>query len=134
MQTSNGQNFMLHAEPGNEMIIFATNENMRLLCESDQVSMDGTSDQLYTLHVCKDNRFLPVVYCLLPDKTAATYSRMFTILQTAAITAGMTFDPDEIMSDFETGLINAVATEFPRARHKGCYFHFTQVATYKHKL
>jgi hypothetical protein len=36
------------------------------------------------------------------------------------------FDPDWFISDFESGLIVAVAHVLPRARHRGCYFHLGQ--------
>jgi hypothetical protein len=95
--------------------------------------MDGTFDacphlfaQLFTLHVFEHDRLLPVVYCLLPGKTAATYTAVFTALKNAATAAGLQFDPNHILSDFETGLIRAVKTAFPNATHHGCYFHFTQ--------
>ena len=44
-------------------------------------------------------------------------SQKFNILQ---------WVPEKIISDFETGLVPAVQTEFPNAILWGCYFHFTQ--------
>ncbi|KAL8568606.1 hypothetical protein ACOMHN_006270 [Nucella lapillus] len=38
----------------------------------------------------------------------------------------LVFSLDEIMSDFESGLIPAVRHNFPNTRHKGCYFHYSQ--------
>jgi hypothetical protein len=32
----------------------------------------------------------------------------------------------QINNDFESGLIEAVRTQFPHALHSGCHFHFTQ--------
>ena len=60
--------------------------------------MDGTFKatpelfaQLYTIHaVCRDFSF-PVVYCLLPNKTRATYHRVFAILKAE-------------LADFESGI------------------------------
>ena len=39
---------------------------------------------------------------------------------------GFIFDPKVIISDFESGLIEAVQNQFPGATHSGCHFHFTQ--------
>lgn len=135
-QTQDGKQFLLHAEPGNEFLLFATDANLRLLCEADIVSMDGTFDacphlygQLFTLHVFAGERLLPVVYCLLPNKTAAVYTSVFQVLMAKAVAANTVFSPGAIMSDFETGIIQAVAACFPQAHHQGCYFHFTQVGT-----
>jgi hypothetical protein len=34
--------------------------------------------------------------------------------------------PNHIITDFENGLMTAIAFEFPRSRLSGCYFHFNQ--------
>lgn len=108
-------------------------ENLRLLCEADTVLVDGTFDacpslysQLFTIHVFKETRLLPLIYCLLPDKSAATYVSLFGILQTEAVKSNLFFQPQRFISDFESGIIRAVAASFPNAAHQGCYFHFTQ--------
>ena len=41
-------------------------------------------------------------------------------------TLGLIFDHKVIISDFESGLIDAVRNQFPGATHTGCHFHFTQ--------
>jgi hypothetical protein len=139
--TQSGHNFLLYAAQGNEILIFATHDNMRLLCNSQFVSMDGTFDscptlysQIFTLHVFEDNRLIPVVYSLLPDKRAATYVTFFNVIQNEAIALGLTFDPTVIMSDFESGIIRAVTVQFPNAGHRGCHFHFTQVCVICYKF
>jgi hypothetical protein len=40
--------------------------------------------------------------------------------------------PNEIMTDFESGVITAISNEFPaqHTQHKGCHFHFSQVLKY----
>jgi transposase-like protein len=40
---------------------------------------------------------------------------------------GLIFQPDEVMSDFESGLIPAIRQQFPGCRHRGCHFHFSLV-------
>jgi hypothetical protein len=62
----------------------------------------------------------------MTSKTQHMYTDVFDAIKTAAMQRNKVFAPMEVMSDFETGLIPAVATAFPTALHKGCYFHFTQ--------
>jgi hypothetical protein len=66
---------------------------------------------------------LPLVFALLDGKGAFHYRKMFSILREKM---GGVFAPETVISDYETGIINAVASEFPNSLHLGCYFHFTQ--------
>ena len=81
--------------------------------------------QLFTIHIVKHNQSFPLVYALLPNERQ-TYSRAFLLLKDAALSLGITLDPDKLMSDFELALIQATALNFPNAFHKGCYYHFKQ--------
>jgi len=38
----------------------------------------------------------------------------------------ITFNHQVIMSDFQSGLIEAVKLQFPNALHRGCHFHYSQ--------
>jgi len=95
--------------------------------------MDGTFDscpalysQLFTIHVFDDDKLVPLVYCLMANKDAASYRAIFDIIKQRATAAGQQFNPSAILSDFQSGLIASVATSFPNARHRGCHFHFCQ--------
>ena len=75
-----------------------------------------------------DKRKIPVIFSLLGGKTTYQYRRLFQIIKQKI---GQKFNilhwaPEKIISDFETGLIAAVQTEFPHAIHWGGFFHFTQ--------
>ncbi|CAF0872413.1 unnamed protein product [Adineta steineri] len=69
---------------------------------------------------------LPVAYCLMSNRRAATYIELFQRLKHEAEVLGMQFKPINIVSDFETALIPAVRQEFSEAIHTGCLFHFMQ--------
>ena len=132
--TNTGEPFLLEATADNEILIFCTPTDLRLLCEADIVAMDGTFDsvpalyaQLFTLHAFFENKQLPLVYCLMSGKTRDAYASVFNILKDKAQQQHLSFAPSIFLSDFETGLIAAVRDEFPNATHRGCYFHFTQV-------
>lgn len=73
--------FFCNAGAMTDYLIFATDDNLRTLCNANLVSMDGTFDvtpllfrQLFTLHAFEDDRLLPLVYVLMATKTAAMYS------------------------------------------------------------
>lgn len=100
-------------------------ENLQLLCAADTVLVDGTFDacpnlfsQLFRMHVFKEERLLPLIYCLLSDKSAATYVAVFGILQTEAVKANLVLQPRRFISDFESGIIRAETASFPNTSHK----------------
>jgi hypothetical protein len=78
--------------------------------------------QVYTIHVLVDNSAVPLVYALLPDKTEATYERVFRKL----VELRSALNPATIMADFERASLNACAAVFPAARLTGCLFHLGQ--------
>ncbi|KAK9747484.1 MULE transposase domain [Popillia japonica] len=65
---------------------------------------------------------VPLVYALLPNRTKEIYEhllRQLKILQPV-------LSPRTIAVDFEKPMITALRNEFPYARLRGCFFHFTQ--------
>ena len=119
--------------PNSEILIFVTDANLLRLSRCKTIYMDGTFKtcpslytQLFTIHGLCNNFVVPLVYILLADKCCATYYQVFNLLRDAVSSVGGVFDPDIILSDFESGLIEAVRRQFPRALHSGCHFHFTQ--------
>ena len=74
------------------MIVLATARNMEILAASDTLYMDGTFksasrifSQLYSIHGVSYGCVVPLVYCLLADKSRATYYKMFRILKLSFI-------------------------------------------------
>ena len=88
--TATGDDFVIYQD--DEMIVLATAENMEILAASDTLYMDGTFksaprifSQLYSIHGVSYGRVVPLVYCLLADKSRATYYKMFRILKVSVI-------------------------------------------------
>jgi len=54
---------------------------------------------------------IPVLYVLLNDKEAHTYKLLFRALKSTATEMKMKFEPDKIISDFESGFISTVKKE-----------------------
>ncbi|XP_068211682.1 uncharacterized protein [Palaemon carinicauda] len=116
------------------VIIFATDDHLRLLAEADTWLMDGCYAiapagflQLYTIQVPLRSIGIPVVYALLQRKTQATYEEMFQAIQTACEERRLQPDPEKIILDFEAAAISAVKQGFgDDIGIQGCYYHFTQ--------
>ena len=62
------------------------------------------------------------LYCLLPNKTSATYNRVVDEIMTLVPSA----KPEVILTDFESAAMGVLRSRFPSARVTGCYFHLTQ--------
>ncbi|XP_003742493.1 uncharacterized protein LOC100908453 [Galendromus occidentalis] len=95
--------------------------------------MDGTFRvvprlflQLYSIHAFYKGQMQALVYFLLPDKSKATYNRVFAMLKEYALSVGKVFQPTTVQLDFEVVCLNAIQESFPGAGVKGCNFHFCQ--------
>ncbi|KAL8621483.1 hypothetical protein ACOMHN_058244 [Nucella lapillus] len=131
-QTLGGESFILHHD--DQMLVLSTVENLRVLHDSKIAFMDGTFKaaprplftQLFGIHAVSNGHFVTLVYCLMRDKSRHSYHQLFEVVKRKMAEVDLVFSPDEIMSDFESGLIPAVRHNFPNTRHKGCYFHHSQ--------
>ena len=92
-----------------QIFIFSSEIWLQLLRESEHWYTDGTFKfcpeifyQLYTIHGQRNGQFFPV-FCLLPNKTLATYRRM---LQQVFDRVGDNRLQD-VLVDFERAVINA---------------------------
>ena len=77
---------------------------------------------------CGVNHVVPLVYCLLSDKSRLTYMyhTMFSKIRDRMAEIDLIFSPSTIITDFEASIIPAIQHNIPTASHRGCYFHFTQ--------
>jgi hypothetical protein len=57
------------------------------------------------------------VYGLLPDRKKTTYQTLFKELKSVAELTNRLFQPERIVSDFESGLMPAIAAEVSRSLH-----------------
>ena len=82
--------------------------------------------QLFTVHGNYKGVIVPLVFALLSSKAFATYFELFNVIRYHVVRLGAVLNRSVIMSDFESGLIAVVRTQFPNSLHSGCHFHFTQ--------
>ncbi|KRZ58604.1 hypothetical protein T02_15225 [Trichinella nativa] len=118
--TKSGAQFLMYHSPTNDILIFATEDGVKLLAQSNCWCGDGTFkivpswyQQLFTLHVFLRGKLLPVVYCLTVRKDLPTYSRIFEVLHSKAEELGVQLEPAKFVCDFETALILAIQGNFP---------------------
>jgi len=75
-----GELFLYDSDALNEIIIFTCNTNIAFLKQLDFVYMDGTFNyydkyytQLYTIHGIKNEIYILLMFCLLPNKEKNMY-------------------------------------------------------------
>ena len=66
------------------------------------------------------DRIIPCIYALLPDKSEDTYRRFFEEVRN---TLDLEHSPQDIVIDFEIAAINVAAATFEGTEMKGCFFH-----------
>lgn len=94
------------------MINHATVADLSLLKQDPEWFLNGTFKvcplmfvQLYSIHVkLFDGNVVPVVFALLPDKSAKSYSRFVDVI----IEAIDGFDPQALQVDFEVAMIKTL--------------------------
>lgn len=82
IKTNNEQFCFVNREK--QIILFTCTENLKHLCESENVFGDGTFNyapnyfyQLYTIHIFRHNYYIPVVYAFLTSKSEDQYISMW---------------------------------------------------------
>ena len=130
--TSSGERFFLSAiGHGNRVLVFVTDGGLDRLCHGRHLFIDGTFNvcprlywQLLTIHLMVENKCVPVVYALMERKSRQMYVDLFCCLMNKEATSGLAIQVKIKTTDLKSGLIHAIAEEFPTVAHKGCFFHF----------
>ena len=109
--------------------VFASDRMLGELRNASTWMLDGTFKvvpslcfQLYTIHAIRGSHVLPCVYALLPNKTTATYKRLFQILKGAR----NDLNPQTCITDLERTAVNALREEFHGVSVQVCFFHLSQ--------
>ncbi|CAF2120320.1 unnamed protein product [Rotaria magnacalcarata] len=117
-KTDRGEDLILFESV--KLIIFTTKSNLSILKQYKHWFADGTFKvcpdefyQLFTLHAMMKNSIIPLVYGLLIGKSTNDYNLFFE-----KVLEQDNFQPDSIMTDFETGTIKSVKEMLPNVLHK----------------
>lgn len=131
MCTSKGEQFLLYSANG--LIIYSCKTNLRYLCSATVTLGDGTFFvtpkffyQVYTLHGYIKDTHVPLVMCLLSDKSAVTYRQMLQVIVDKCTEFGLQWLPNLVLLDFETAAHKAFSEIFPGIEIRCCRFHFGQ--------
>ena len=108
--------------------MFCACTELEVLRQSNYIVCDGTFEmcpdtayQLYTLHRFYEGEAAPLVWALLPNKTQATYEKLFKAIHDAMVaTFGDTVSEDTFLVDYELAAIQALRVVFQYAMLKGC--------------
>lgn len=146
--TASGEMFLLYDsfvdeewESEGRIIVYGTRENLRHLSKSKMWFIDGTFSsapsmftQLFAIlgtatqviNGVEEEFGIPFVYALLNSKDETAYTKVLRVVLTAIEQLGLTVTTNNIMTDFELGIINACRTVFPNSEVKCCFFHLKQ--------
>ena len=121
-------------EQDSYILILSSPNLLQRLSRSQICFMDGTFKkcpkpfkQLYMVHAYVASHPIPCVFAAMTHKTAASYK--FLLRKIKEIIAGRgdhQWAPNQVMTDFEAAISNAIGSELAGTVHTGCYFHFTQ--------
>lgn len=138
-KTLDGKSFAhIIRKQSSNILLFTTDENLKILTNTECWIMDGTFKmvptlfkQLYTIHgVIKDanknKKTIPLVYALLSCKTEKIYKLLLQEILKLTNELGYSLEPKFVLTDFEIAAINATKAVFPSIVSKACFFHFCQ--------
>ncbi|CAH1726302.1 unnamed protein product [Aphis gossypii] len=84
MNTTRGEHFLLNNDENKNVIIFSCEKNLHFLSNVENVYVDGMFkysarffEQMFTIHGYKNDHYVPLVFCLLVDKSKHTYAFVF---------------------------------------------------------
>ena len=105
---------------------------MDLLGVCNKASVDGTFriaptnwSQRFILMAKYDDKFIPISFGFLPDKTESSYKLFFAMLQFELENRNVECSLKKIMVDFEIGIQKAILSVFD-VEILACFFHFSQ--------
>lgn len=131
--SSEGEEMLLLNLRDENIVVFCPRGNLEYLVKIDNIFMDGTFSystkyfhQFFTIHSVDNGNYIPLVFCLLPDKKEETYKCLFEHLVKKCEEINLHFNPKRVTIDFEIALQNAVRSAWPLVEVVGCRFHLSQ--------
>lgn len=133
VNTIRGENFVAVANAVKHIVILSCDRNLLALCNSEEIYVDGTFKcclkyflQLFTLHIFDNGHYIPLAFCLLPNKDTETYAEAFRLIKERCEEMQVAFNPRRVIVDFEKGIHRALIKIWPSIIIIGCRFHLGQ--------
>ena len=124
---------MMVNDSENNLIMFACETNLRVLCELDTFFVDGTFKysakhflQFFTLHGIRSGHYIPLAFFLLNSKSCTAYEHCFRTLRNECFKLNLSFQPRVVFTDFEQAIHASLRAVWPEVNIKGCRFHLAQ--------
>lgn len=131
--TSKNENFLLVNDVDANIVMFGTAQNLRFLCSCESIFVDGTFrtapklfTQIFIVHGFKNSNYVPLLFCLLPDKAEKSYATAFHHILQESNKLSLFFAPAKVYADFEVSIHNAVSQKLVYSETRGCRFHLGQ--------
>jgi hypothetical protein len=131
--TYKDENLLLINDNMLNIICFSTKSNLEFLCSYDKIFVDGTFEicskyfyQLFTIHGLKNERYIPLLFFLLPNKLSSTYEYLFRVLIIKCATFNIDFNPKTVVADFEQAIHFAAKRVWSSILLVGCRFNLSQ--------
>lgn len=107
IMTTKNEPFVLVNDEDKNIIILSCKTNLTFLCNVETIYMDGTFKfcarffmQMFTIHGFKNGHYVPLIFCLLPDKKYETYVYMFNAIINKCKVLDLIFTSKYITIDF----------------------------------
>lgn len=133
VRTTKGELFVFLNDSIHNIIVFSCKTNIELIPKTNRIYVDGTFNycaiffcQLFTIHVFINDHYVPIFFCLLPNKESATYKKLFILIKEECEKHNIIFYVDEVVVDFEKAIHKAILDFWPEVKIIGCRFHLCQ--------
>jgi len=131
--TNRNENFLLVNDNTSNILLFATETNLKFLSKVDTIFVDGTFKscpkiftQMFTVHGLQNGNYLPLLLFILPNKETKTYEKALMHIISECSKLKITFSPKTVFADFEKAIHLALLKVWPSISLKGCRFHLAQ--------
>ncbi|CAC5415193.1 unnamed protein product [Mytilus coruscus] len=118
LQTNKKESFCLINSKEHGIVILSCISNLEALCTK--------ASELYTFYGFKLERYVPLVFALLPSKSEEIYTVLLNMISSLGTDRNIMFKPRIVHIDFEIAMHNAFRSVFLDTRIEFCRFHLRQ--------
>lgn len=134
IKTNRNENFLFINDDKENIVAFSCATNLRILCNIETVYVDGTFTycpkfftQMFTIHGFENGHYIPLIFCLLPNKRKSTYIMALRAIKEQCFDKfKVSLEPKKVVCDFEIAIHVAIKAIWPNAGIIGCRFHLCQ--------